>query len=88
MWLAVDVAPPPHRKPLMDAATLHILLVEARAAAWELSECQRPVTLMPAHLWSLARCLLDLTGACEQLHGQSLRWMVAAARREPPGEGL
>jgi hypothetical protein len=72
----------------MDSATLHVLLTEAQAAAAELLDVQRPLLLMPAHLHSLAQCLLDLAGACEQLHGQSLRWMGVAARREPRGEGL
>jgi hypothetical protein len=67
----------------MDAATLHILLTEAQAAAAELLDVQRPLLLMPAHLQSVGRCLLDLVGACEQLHGQNLRWMAAAARRAP-----
>jgi hypothetical protein len=72
----------------MDSAHLHLLLVEAKAAAAELVDARHPLLLMPVHLQSLGQCLLDLAGACEQLHGQSLRWMVAAARREPPGEVL
>jgi hypothetical protein len=72
----------------MDNATLHVLLTEARAAATELLDVQRPLLVMPVHLQSLGQCLLDLVGACEQIHGQSLRWMVAAARQTPSDERL
>jgi hypothetical protein len=72
----------------MDSVTLAVLLVEAKACAQELSECQRPLVLMPSHMQSLARCLLDLTCACEGLHSWGLQLLVQAARREPPGDGL
>ena len=72
----------------MDSAHLHLLLVEARASAHELLDITRPITLSPGHLHELARALLNLTAACEGLHHWGLTWMVAAARREPPGEVL
>jgi hypothetical protein len=70
----------------MQSAHLHLLLTEARAAARELRDIQRPIVLSPGHLHSLAQCITDLTDTCQHLHRQSLRWMVAAARQTPPGD--
>jgi hypothetical protein len=65
----------------MDSAHLHLLLTEARSAAQELRDIQRPIVLSPGHLHSLAQCLLDLTAACEGLHRWGLGLLVEAARR-------
>jgi hypothetical protein len=69
----------------MDLTQVHLLLVEARSAAQELYDIQRPIVVSPGTLHSLAQSLIDLTTACEGLHSWGLVWMLqAAARREPP----
>jgi hypothetical protein len=70
----------------MDSATLHILLVEAKATAEELLDITGPVMLSPGHVHELARAMLNLTDACQDLHGWGLAWMVQAARQQGPGE--
>jgi hypothetical protein len=72
----------------MDSATLYVLLAEARGAAADLMDVTRPIVVSPGLMHALAHCLLDLSTTCQHLHTQSLRWMVAAARREPPPDVL
>jgi hypothetical protein len=72
----------------MNSATLHLLLAEARGAAEDLMDIQRPIVVSPGLMHNLAHCLLDLMSTCQHLHHQNLRWMVAAARREPPPDVL
>jgi hypothetical protein len=70
----------------MDSATLHVLLAEARGAAEDLMDVQKPMIVSPGLMHALAHCLLDLTTTCQHLHRQSLHWMAAAARHRPPGD--
>jgi hypothetical protein len=65
----------------MDSANLVVLLTEARAAAQELRDIQRPILLSPGHLHSLAQCLVDLTDTCQHLHRWGLGLLVEVARR-------
>jgi hypothetical protein len=65
----------------MDSAHLHHLLVEARASAHELLDITRPVVLSPGHLHDIAQAMLNLTDACQHLHGWGMAWMGAAARQ-------
>jgi hypothetical protein len=67
----------------MDSATLHLLLAEARGAAEDLMDIQRPIVVSPGLMHNLAHCLLDLTTTCQGLHAWGLAWMVAAARQRP-----
>jgi len=64
----------------MDSAHLHLLLTEAKAAAAELYDIQRPMLVSPGTLHSLAQSLIDLTTACEGLHQWGLGLMVQATR--------
>jgi hypothetical protein len=73
---------------MMDGATVHVLLAEARGAAEDLLAVTGPMLVTPGTMHSLAHCILDLTTTCQHLHQQSLRWMVAAARQTPPRDVL
>jgi hypothetical protein len=70
----------------MDSVALHLLLVEARAAASELLDIQRPITLSPGALHDLAHSMLRLVDTCQHLHGWGLGLLVEAARHRPPGD--
>ena len=70
----------------MDSVNLAVLLTEARAAADDLMDIQRPIVVSPGLMHALAHTVLDLLTTCQHLHSQSLRWMVAAARQTPPGD--
>jgi hypothetical protein len=72
----------------MDFAQVQLLLVEAKSAAQELYDIQRPIVVSPGTLHSLAQSLIDLTTACERLQRWGTAWMVAAARRGDSGEVL
>jgi hypothetical protein len=67
----------------LDSATLHLLLAEARGAAEDLMDIQKPILVSPGLMHNLAHCVLDLVTTCQHLHSQSLHWMVAAARQRP-----
>ena len=73
----------------MDAATLHLLLLEAQSTARELLDVAGPVTLSPRAVHDLADSLLRLVDTCQHLHRWGLGLLVqSAARQTPPGEGL
>jgi len=56
------------------------LLVEARSAATELYDIQRPMLVSPGTLHRLAQSLIDLTTACEGLQRWGLGLLVQATR--------